>query len=241
MAKKKKTTRSAGGKTVSATSAAKSRTLKKVKVSPATQVRSTKKKTVAPAKKVDAAVSALRNTSSTSLPKKKKKVSSRTATMSAPNRKSSSARVSHVAVEQIPEECEPVPLSVKQLRKVKSGLTRKDIEHYRQLLLQKRAQILGDVEALETDARSNSGDHMSPEHMADIGSSNYEQEFTLGLVESERKLVFEIDAALIRIREKTYGVCLESGVPIGKIRLDAKPWASYCIKVVREKESRGEL
>lgn len=133
------------------------------------------------------------------------------------------------------------PLSRTQLRKVKTDLSRKDLEEYRSLLVQKRAEILGDVEALQTDARSDSGDHLSPEHMADIGSINYEQEFTFGLVESERKIVIEIDEALVRIRERTYGVCLERGVPIGRLRLDAKPWAKYCIEVVREKESRGEL
>lgn len=146
-----------------------------------------------------------------------------------------------VMVEPLSETKVAKPLSRTQLRKVKTDLSRKDIEQYRSLLVQKRAEILGDVEALQTDARSDSGDHLSPEHMADIGSINYEQEFTLGLVESERKLVIELDEALVRIREKTYGVCLERGVPIGRPRLDAKPWAKYCIEVVREKESRGEF
>lgn len=139
------------------------------------------------------------------------------------------------------DDRQPKPLTDTQLRKVKTGLTKKDLEHYRTLLLQKRAEIVGDVAALETDARTDSGDHLSPEHMADIGSNNYEQEFTLGLVATERRMLLEIDQALIRIRERTYGVCLERGIPIGRARLDAKPWAKYCIEVVREKESRGEL
>ena len=62
-----------------------------------------------------------------------------------------------------------------------------DLEHYRQLLFQKRAEILGDVASLQTDSRNNSGGNLSnmPLHMADVGSDNYEQEFTLGLVESD--------------------------------------------------------
>ncbi|MBI1337541.1 MAG: hypothetical protein GC164_11325 [Phycisphaera sp.] len=128
-----------------------------------------------------------------------------------------------------------------QLKKVKTGLTKKDLEHYRQLLLEKRAQIIGDVESLQTDTKNNGGNlsHM-PVHMADIGSDYYEQEFTLGLVESERKLLREINEALERIKKGIYGVCLESAVPITRARLDAKPWAKYCIEVVREREKRGQ-
>ena len=133
------------------------------------------------------------------------------------------------------------PLTDAQLRKAKSGLSRADLEDYRQRLLQKRSELLGDVEALENDARTDSGDHFSPEHMADIGSNNYEQEFTLGLVESEQKLLREIDEAILRIQSRTYGVCVETGSPIGKPRLDAKPWAKYCIDVAREKERLGQL
>jgi DnaK suppressor protein len=134
------------------------------------------------------------------------------------------------------------PLTDEQLRKVKTGLTRRDLDRYRDLLQQKRAEILGDVDSLQIDARNkNTGGNLSnmPLHMADVGSDNYEQEFTLGLVESERALLREIDEALLRIKNRTYGVCLERGIPIAKPRLDAKPWAKYCIEVAREKERRG--
>ena len=130
-------------------------------------------------------------------------------------------------------------LTESQLRKLKSGLTRKDLNHYRERLLQKRAEILGDVELLEKDAQNGSGGGISYEHMADAGSDNFEQEFTLGLVESERKMLVQINDALLRMKRGIYGVCVERGVPIGKTRLDAKPWAKWCIEVVREKERAG--
>jgi RNA polymerase-binding transcription factor DksA len=135
----------------------------------------------------------------------------------------------------------PVPaLTEDDLRKVKTGLSRKDLEHYRLLLLHKRAEILGDVDSLQTDRDSKNpgGGNLSnmPLHMADVGTENYEQEFTLHLVESERALLREINDALMRIRSGTFGVCLESGVPINRARLDAKPWARYSIEVSREKE-----
>lgn len=144
-------------------------------------------------------------------------------------------RVRAVVIE---EKEVPLP-TVEQLRKVKTGLTKRDLGQFRQQLLSKRSEILGDVASLQHDARNEDGDlsHV-PVHMADVGSDNYEQEFTLGLVESERKLLFEIDQALMRIQEKTYGVCLARAIPIGRARLDAKPWAKYCIEEARDRERR---
>ena len=129
-------------------------------------------------------------------------------------------------------------LTEEQLKKVKTGLTKRDFEKYRKLLLEKRAELVGDVESLQVDAR-NEDASFSYEHMADVGTDSYEQEFTLGLVESERKLLAEIDDALDRINNGTFGVCIESGEPISKARLEAKPWAKYTIDVAREREKRG--
>lgn len=72
-----------------------------------------------------------------------------------------------------------------------------------------------------------------PTHMADVGSDNWEQEFTFGLIENERTLIREIDDALGRIRDGSYGVCLATHKPIAKSRLKAKPWAKYCIEYAR--------
>ncbi len=72
-----------------------------------------------------------------------------------------------------------------------------------------------------------------PIHMADIGTDNYEQEFALGLMDSERKLLREIDDALQRIEEGTYGICEGTGKSISKARLNAQPWARYCVEYAR--------
>ena len=72
-----------------------------------------------------------------------------------------------------------------------------------------------------------------PFHMADVGTDNWEQEFTLGLIANERALVHEIDDALERIEDRTYGVCMATHRAIDNARLRAKPWAKYCIEYAR--------
>lgn len=122
-------------------------------------------------------------------------------------------------------------------RLTKSPLSKKELDHYRQLLLMKRAEILGDVESMEGEALL-SGDRMShtPSHMAEQGSDVSSQSLSLDIAATQRKLLGEIDAALGRIEDGTYGVCTVMGSAIGKARLDAKPWASLCIEAARRLE-----
>lgn len=124
----------------------------------------------------------------------------------------------------------------------KTRLTDKELAEFRQLLMDKRRELLGDMAHLRNDAlRQGSsgeggGSSSMPIHMADIGSDTWEQELTLGLIENERILLREIDAALARISDKTYGICLATNKPITKARLRAKPWAKYCIEYARKRE-----
>jgi len=125
------------------------------------------------------------------------------------------------------------------IRTKKSRLTAADIERFKQILLEKRREILLNVneiqdETLKKSRLAASGDLSSmPIHMADIGTDNYEQEFALGLMDSERKLLKEIDDALVRIEQKVYGICEGTGKPIAKARLQAQPWARYCVEYAR--------
>ena len=124
-------------------------------------------------------------------------------------------------------------------RKKKARLTVADIKRFKQVLVEKREEIFRNVnefedEALKKSRLDASGDLSSmPIHMADIGTDNYEQEFALGLMDSERKLLREIDEALERIEQGTYGICEGTGEPIPKARLEANPWARYCVEYAR--------
>ena len=124
--------------------------------------------------------------------------------------------------------------------KNQAGLKQKELDYFRDLLLAKRRELLGDVASMEEEAlRSTSGSNLSnlPIHMADMGSDNYEQEFTLRLVDKDRQLLREINHALSKIRDGTYGICEGTGKPIGKARLEVKPWARHSIEYTRQMES----
>ena len=79
-----------------------------------------------------------------------------------------------------------------------------------------------------------------PIHMADVGTDNFEQEFTLGLIESERQILREIQEALVRCDAGTFGICQGTGKIIPRVRLEAVPWAKYTIEYSRLLES-GKL
>jgi len=99
------------------------------------------------------------------------------------------------------------------------------------MLIAKRNEIFGNVNEMENEALRRVRTDLSnvPIHMADAGSDNYEIENTLGLMDSERRLLCEIDDALRRIESRTYGICEGAGGQIPKKRLAAIPWARYCV------------
>lgn len=115
---------------------------------------------------------------------------------------------------------------------------------FKEMLLKLRSRLRGDVNAM-ADAALNktrseaSGDLSSmPIHMADVGTDNFEQEFTLSLMETEEVALDQIESALERIEEGTYGVCLECEGKITKARLNAIPYAPFCIKCASKLEAR---
>jgi RNA polymerase-binding protein DksA len=126
-------------------------------------------------------------------------------------------------------------------RKNQIGLTSRELEGFRDLILAKRREIVGDMSSMEREAlRSSGSTNLSnlPIHMADMGTDNYEQEFTLGLMEKDRKLLRDLNDALAKIQNGTYGICEGTGKPISKARLEAQPWARFSIEWARKLEGR---
>ena len=129
-------------------------------------------------------------------------------------------------------------------------LKKSEIEEFRKKLLVMRARLRGELEYLTESAldRGEMGsDTKSPTHIAELGTDNYEQDLTLRFVENEQETLAEIEAALQRIEDGTYGLCemcLQEGKPkskaaIAKARLRAIPYARNCVHCERKREEQN--
>ncbi len=119
-----------------------------------------------------------------------------------------------------------------------------EMKEYRDRLVALRLRLRGDVTQMANSAlkktRSESNGDLSsmPIHMADIGSDNFEQEFTLSLMENEEGTLDAIATALERIEIGSFGQCEECGVKIPKARLNAIPYAALCVKCGEHSERK---
>jgi DnaK suppressor protein len=117
-----------------------------------------------------------------------------------------------------------------------------EMKGYKERLLVLRARLRGDVNALadaalrKTRSESNGDLSSMPIHMADIGSDNYEQEFTLSLMQTDESALGSIETAIEKIEDGVYGTCEECSGPIAKTRLNAIPHAPLCIKCAQKLE-----
>ena len=246
MAKKAKTKKTAApkatkkAKRASATSASQANKSVKTVAATAAKKKTVKvKKAAAGAAKKATRATASKTTKAKSTPKTSRSLASKAKKASPHGTTSKRTGKNNKA----PAATEQDPIQfVEEIRRIpKTYLTAKELREFKALLLRKRAEMCGDVKNLtnealnKTDGGPGEGSSM-PIHMADLGSDNWEQEFTLGLIANEQAVVREIDSALERVENKTYGICIATHNQISKARLRAKLWAKYCIDYARARE-----
>jgi len=123
------------------------------------------------------------------------------------------------------------------------GLTKKEAEPFKKLLLDKQEELTENIrqkqkDTLKKSPRDASGDLSGYTfHMADMATDNFDTEFSLNLVSNEQDVLYEIEEALKRIEEGSYGDCLECAKKINLQRLKAVPYATYCVTCQEKKES----
>lgn len=125
-------------------------------------------------------------------------------------------------------------------------LTKKDLEQFKDLLVELRARLRGDVKLLSDGALEDGQESKSPTHMAELGTDAYERDFALSLMENDQETLGEINAALKRIEDGSYGLCeaclaegkspTKSAIP--KLRLKAIPHARHCVECQGKREGR---
>ncbi|HBE73357.1 MAG TPA: transcriptional regulator [candidate division Zixibacteria bacterium] len=124
-------------------------------------------------------------------------------------------------------------------------MNKRDAQKFEARLIEERKRCLKELGQLENEElminqKEASGDLSSYSfHMADQGSDTMEREKNVFLVSSKGNDLYEIDQALLRIKDSKYGSCLHCGKEIERERLEAMPHARLCIKCRQEEEKES--
>jgi DnaK suppressor protein len=115
-----------------------------------------------------------------------------------------------------------------------------DTEHFRTVLLEERKRVVDAIEYLKQDAAGAGEEDVEEGGVesdpADVATATLDREVDYTLEGNAEDVLEQIDAALARIEDGTYGMCERGDKPIGEDRLEAKPWATLCIDHQRELE-----
>lgn len=126
---------------------------------------------------------------------------------------------------------------------MKKKLNKKELAEFKKLILKRKEEVVDEIKHISEDTFKKSQKEASGDisgytfHMADVATDTYDREFSLGLVSNEREVLYELDDALKRIDEQTFGVC-ESCKTLTKTRLKAVPYARLCVKCQQRKEKK---
>lgn len=127
---------------------------------------------------------------------------------------------------------------------MKKKFSKKDLIYFKKLILKKKEEVLDQIKHISDDTLKKSQKDAAGDisgytyHMADIATDTYDREFSLSLASNERKIIYEIDDAIKKIEEGTFGVCEMCKNLIAKTRLKALPYARLCLKCQQNSEKK---
>ena len=120
-------------------------------------------------------------------------------------------------------------------------MTAIETDGFREALLEEKKRVEAAIHNLQAENSGNlaeeSGEEMAHD-LADTATETYDRELDYTLEENSEHVLEEIEAALKRIEEGTYGICTNCGTQIAEARLEALPWATLCIDCARDRERR---
>jgi RNA polymerase-binding transcription factor DksA len=133
----------------------------------------------------------------------------------------------------------------------KTKFAKDELKHFKAQLLELRDRLTRQVGAMEGQAFKEGDSEVSVDHMADHGTDTFDQDFTLGLIENEENTIREIDAAIDRIQNGSFGICepciedpaklCKTCPHIPKARIEAIPYTRYCVEYARIAERDREI
>ncbi|MFH0935334.1 MAG: TraR/DksA family transcriptional regulator [Candidatus Omnitrophota bacterium] len=127
---------------------------------------------------------------------------------------------------------------------MKKKLSKKELSDFKKIVLKRKEEVLDEIKHISEDTLKKSQKDASGDisgytyHMADVATDNYDREFSMGLASNERKVIYELDDALKKIEEGTFGICEGCKSLIAKNRLKAVPQARLCIKCQKNLEKK---
>lgn len=143
------------------------------------------------------------------------------------------------------ERCRnPKTTSKSSVKSGKKKFNKKELSYFKKLILKRKEEILEEIKHISEDTLKKSQKDASGDisgytyHMADVATDAYDREFSLGLASNEQKSLYELEDALKRMDEGTFGICEECKSLITKVRLKAVPYARLCVKCQEKKEKR---
>lgn len=119
-----------------------------------------------------------------------------------------------------------------------STVDKKRLEYYKKKLQTRREELVKAI--ARTGQEGREADEDPTVDLADKAANSYTKEFLFGQTHNDRALLQLVDEALTRIREGTFGQCVQCGEELQQKRLEAVPWTRYCINC-QEKQEQGLL
>ncbi len=115
-----------------------------------------------------------------------------------------------------------------------------EVDRFREALLEERKRVEAAIQNLHDENPGTLAEDAGEEtaydnHLADTATETYDRELDYTLEENSEHVLAEIDAALKRIEESTYGICTNCSTQIAEERLEALPWATLCIDCARDR------
>jgi DnaK suppressor protein len=127
---------------------------------------------------------------------------------------------------------------------LKKKLNKKELGEYKKMLQKRKNEVLDAIdhaseETMKKSQKDASGDISGyTYHMADVATDTYDREFSLGLVSTERRMLYELGDAFKKIEDGSFGICESCKMPITKTRLKAIPYARLCVKCQEKREKK---
>lgn len=116
-----------------------------------------------------------------------------------------------------------------------------DTTQFRERLLDERKRVVDAIDNIHAENPGSLADEteelgFQDNHLGDVATATFDREMASTLEQNSTHVLAEIDAALERIENRTFGICARCGNPIGSERLEALPWATLCIDCKRRQE-----